>query len=60
MAKLKLATYKYSWQEILGNPVLNRLANRINKRWLFMSESDIEWIINECMDTKRMLDNRSK
>ena len=52
--------YKYTWAEILADPTLNRLSMRINKRWLYMSEADVEWIINEVLDSKRILDTKTK
>lgn len=37
-----------------------RLAKRINKRFLYMSEQDIDWIIKSVLDTKKLIDRRPK
>lgn len=54
------AKYRYTWAEILAEPTLNRLSMRINKKWLYMSEDDVMWIINEVLDSKRILDAKTK
>lgn len=55
---MKKAKYRYTWSEILAEPTLNRLAERINRRWLYMSEADVMWIINEVLNSKRILDSK--
>lgn len=54
------AKYRYTWAEILAEPTLSRLSMRINKRWLYMSEDDVMWIINEVLDSKRILVAKTK
>lgn len=54
----KSAKYKYTWNEILVDPTLNRLAKRLNRQYAWLSEEAIESIINVCFDAKRMLDDK--
>jgi len=44
----------------ISDPAYRRLAIRINKRWLFMSEDDIDWIISNVLGTKAIVDRRLK
>lgn len=44
----------------ISDPAYRRLAIRINKRWLFMSEEDIDWIISSVLKTKAIVDRRPK
>ena len=50
--------YKITFSEILNDPTLNNLAKRLNKRYLFMSEKDIEYIINETFNSYRIINDR--
>jgi len=43
-----------------SDPAYRRLAIRINKRWLFMSEEDTDWIISSVLKTKAIVDRRPK
>jgi len=44
----------------ISDPAYRRLAIRINKRWPFMSEEDIDWIISNVLETKAIVDRRPK
>lgn len=43
----------------LSDPAYVRLAKRINKRWLFMGEEDINWIIKQVLETNALIDRRT-
>lgn len=47
-----------TFSEILNDSTLNNLAKRLNKRYLFMSEKDIEYIINETFNSYRIINDR--
>lgn len=44
----------------ITDPAYRRLAIKINKRWLFMSEEDIDWIISNVLEAKAIVDRRPK
>lgn len=50
--------FKMTFSEILNDSTLNNLAKRLNKRYLFMSEKDIEYIINETFNSYRIINDR--
>ena len=35
------------WSRVISDPALNRLMHRINKRYLFMGEEDLLWLVLE-------------
>ncbi len=57
MNKIK---YRYTWQQMLGDSTLNRLVIRISKRYLQLGEADIEWLVNEVLDSKRVIDDKEE
>ena len=46
--------------EIMCDPTMNRLAKRINKRFLYMSEADIEYIFQQFEEANLILISKSK
>lgn len=51
---------KPDWDTIMANSTLCRLAKRINKRFLYMSEQDIEYLFDVFYDANRITLNKVK
>ncbi len=51
---------KIEWGEIMSDPTLSNLAKRINKRYLYMSEADTYYIINECFNAFRIRNDKRR
>lgn len=47
-----------TFTEILSEPTLNRLAKRINKRYPYMSEQDLTYIINDVLSASRIIEKK--
>ena len=48
------------WGDIIKDPALLRLAKRINRHFLYMSEEDIEFIFREFDRTERITQTKLK
>lgn len=49
-----------TWGEILANPTMNRLAMRLNRRWLWMSEDDLLFLFNEFERMHRIVSSKEE
>ena len=49
-----------TWSEILNDPTLNRLVHRINRKFPWMSEENLEYVVKEFETARRILNERGK
>lgn len=47
-----------NWSDIMSDPTLTRLAKRINKHFLYMSEKDIEYIFQQFYEANRIMKSK--
>lgn len=45
---------KLTWEDILADTTLNNLTKRINRRYLYMGEADLLYLVNEFENAHRM------
>ena len=51
---------KPNWDKIMSDSTLSRLAKRINKRYPFMSEEDIQYLFDVFYDANKIMLNKGK